>query len=240
MAGNSTTDLDLDQQRTLGQILGTAGRLYGRQAPLLLVLAGIVVVPYEVVVVLLEKGKGGIAAGDELLLALVGLALIYPCIAATQVQVLLDVRGGKQPRLGSVIRRGVAALPVVAAADIIAGIGIFVGIIFFLIPGLLLAVRWAVVAPTAAVERTDWPTALRRSGQLTRRNRWRVFGLLVVIFSLSDAVALVAGTGGQIGLKVVAVALSVIVDSFGVLLLNILYFDLRAREAGSVQARPVA
>ena len=39
---------------------------------------------------------------------------------------------------------------------------------------------------------------------------------------------------------VVAVALSVLVDSFGVLLLNILYFDLRAREAGSVQARPVA
>lgn len=229
-----TTDLDLTQPRTLGQILGTAARLYVRQALLLIVLAGIVVIPYEVVVVLLGRGKGGIAVGDELLLALVALALIYPCIAAMQVQVLLDVSAGERPRASSVIRRGIVVLPVVAAADIIAGIGIFAGLIFFLIPGLVLAARWAVVAPAAAVERTDWPTALRRSGQLTRGNYRRVFALLVVIFGLSDAVALVAGNGDQIGSSIVAVALSVLVDSFGVLLLNLLYFDLRARESGSV------
>jgi hypothetical protein len=230
MLGEPITDLDLERQRRLPEILGTAIRLYGRAPLLFLFLAGIVVVPYEVAVVLLEHGKGQSSTGTAFLLGLVGLALVNPCIAAVQVQAILDLGQGERPRVADVIRRGLSVLPVVAAAEIIADIGIAIGFVCFLIPGVLLAIRWAVVAQAAAVERTDWPTALRRSGQLARRNYWRILGLLFIGGILSEVSADVVGTGSHLGSTIVGIALAVLAGSFGTLLINLLYFDLRARE----------
>jgi hypothetical protein len=232
--GDPTTDLDLGSQRTLGQILGTGLRLYLRLPLLFLFLAGIVVVPYEVVVVLLEHGKGGLSVGTELVLLLVELAVLDPCIAAVQVQAVLDLGDGQRPQIRDVIRRGLAVLPVVAAAEIIAGIGIAVGVLFFVIPGVLLAIRWAVVAQAAAVERTDWPGALRRSAQLARHNYWRILGLLLIVGILNEIPADVTGTGSHLGAAIVGIALAILVHSYGTLVTNLLYFDLRVRETTAV------
>ncbi len=198
---------------------------------LFLFLAGIVVVPYEVVVVLLEHGKGGTPIGTELVLMLVELALIDPSISAVQVQALLDLGDGEHPQVKDVIRRGLTVLPVVAAAEIIAGIGIAVGVLFFIIPGVILALRWAVVAQVAAVERTNWPNALRRSAQLARRNYWRIFAILVTVGVLNEIPADVTGTGNHLGRTMLGIALAILVHSFGTLMMSLLYFDLRAREA---------
>jgi hypothetical protein len=230
MLGQPITDLDLERQRTLGEILGTALRLYARAPLLFLFLAGIVVLPYQIAVVLLEHGKAQSSVGTAFLLGLLGLALINPCIAAVQVQAILDLGQGERPRVGDVIRRGLNVLPVVAAADIIAGIGVAIGLVCFIVPGLFLAIRWSVVAQAAAVERTDWPTALRRSGQLARRNYWRILGLLFIAGLLNEIPADVTRTGSHLGLTIVGIALALLAGSFGTLLINLLYFDLRARE----------
>jgi hypothetical protein len=228
------TDLDLGRQRKLGEILGTAVRLYGRAPLLFMFLAGIVVVPYEVVVVLLEHGKGGLAVSAELVLLLVELALIDPCVAAVQVQALITIGAGERPQIPDVIRRGLIVLPVVAAAEIVAGVGIAIGALVFIIPGLLLAIRWAVVAQAAAVERTNWPTALRRSGQLARRNYWRIFAILVIVGVLNEIPADITGAGDHLAATIIGIALAIMVHSFGTLLTNLLYFDLRARENAPV------
>jgi len=230
MLGEPITDLDLEHQRRLAEILGTALRLYGRAPLLFLLLAGIVVVPYQVTVVLLEHGKGQSSVGTAFLLGLLGVALINPCIAAVQVQAILDFGQGERPRVADVIRRGLSVLPVVAAAEIIADIGIGIGLVCFAIPGVLLAIRWAVVAQAAAVERTNWPTALRRSGQLARRNYWRILGILLIGGLLNETAADVIGTGNHLGSTIVGIALALLAGSFGTLLTNLLYFDLRARE----------
>jgi hypothetical protein len=230
--GNRTTELSLDDQRTIGQIFRTALRLYA-QLPLLFVfLAGIVVVPYEVVVVLLEHDKGGLSVGTELVLLLVELALVHPCIAAIQVQAIIDLGEGKPPQIIDVIRRGLTVLPVVAAAVIVAGIGIAIGTLFFVIPGVILALRWAVVAQVAAVERTDWLTALRRGGELTRLSYWRILGLLVVVGILNQLPADVIGSANQLVATIAGVAVAILVHSFGTLATNLLYFDLRTRQVG--------
>ncbi len=231
MARGSSTELDLKRPRPIIDILATALQLYGRQPLLFLLLAGIFVVPYEVIVVLLEHGKGSVTLGTELVLLLVQLALVDPCIAAVQVQALLDLGDGQQPRIGDAINRGLYVLPVVAAAEIIAGIGIAVGVLFFIIPGLILALRWAVVAQVAAVERTNWPTALRRSAELTRRNYWRIFAILVMVGIMNQIPADVTGTGKRLGATLIGVALAILAHSFGTLMTSLLYFDLRAREA---------
>lgn len=234
MLGESLTDLDLGSPRRVGEIVVTSLRLYARLPLLFMLLAAIVVVPYEVVVVLLEHGRGGLTFSREVLLMLAQIALVDPFIAALQVQALLSLGGGETPRLGDVVRRGLRVLPVVAAADIIAGIGIAIGAVFFIIPGVILALRWAVVAQAAAVERTDWPTALRRSGQLARFNYWRIFGILLIVGILNQLAADVTGSADHVGTTVGGGVLAIIVHSFGTLLISLLYFDLRARETAAV------
>ncbi len=205
--------------------------MYGRRPLLFLFLAGFVVVPYEVAVVLLEHGRGGLAVGTEAVLLLVQLALVDPCISAVQVQALLDLGDGHEPRIRDVVHRGLVVLPVVAAAEIIAGIGIAVGILCFIIPGLILAARWAVVAQVAAVERTDWPSALRRSAELARGNYWRIFAVVLTIWLLVGIPADVIGRGGHLLAAIIAVVLAILVHSFATLMTSLLYFDLRARRA---------
>jgi len=146
------------------------------------------------------------------------------------VQAILDLGQGERPRVCGCDSPRPERVAVVAAAEIIADIGIAIGFVCFLIPGVLLAIRWAVVAQAAAVERTDWPTALRRSGQLARRNYWRILGLLFIGGILSEVSADVVGTGSHLGSTIVGIALAVLAGSFGTLLINLLYFDLRARE----------
>jgi hypothetical protein len=228
------TRIDLNSPRTIGQILGAALRLYARLPFLFMFLAAIVVVPYEVVVALLTHGKAGLSLSSEAVLLLVGLALINPCVAALQVQALVSIGAGDRLDLADVIRRGLVVLPVVAAADIVAGIGIAIGALIFVIPGVILAIRWAVVAPVAALERTDWPTALRRSGQLARHNYWRILGILVVVAVVNELPAGLTRSPSSLGTTIAAIVVATIVHSFITLIVNILYFDLRARAAAPV------
>ena len=200
---------------------------------LFMFLAGIVVVPYEVVVILVSHGKT-VATTTELLLALAALALVNPCISAFEMQALVDLGEGRRPQIPDVLRRGVMVLPVVAAAEIVAGLSEFVGILLFVIPGVILAVRFAVAAPVAATERTNWPGAIRRSMWLTVGNFWRVLGLLAIQAVLTYLVAVIIGAGSSVVAVIVGLALGVLAQSFCTLLIGLLYFDLRARDAARV------
>lgn len=227
-----SSQIDLSSPRTNGQILDAAFRTYARRPLLFMFLTAIVLVPYGVVVVLVAQQKH-VSAATELLLALAELALVNPVIAALQMQALLDLGEGRQPHITDVVARALRVLAVVAAADIIAGICEVAGLFFFVIPGVFAAVRLAVAAPVAATERITWPEAIRRSLELTQGNFWRVLGLLAIQAVLTYLVALILGAGSVAGVAVGAV-LAVVAQSFCMLLINLLYFDLRARQTAPV------
>lgn len=226
-------DIELDRPRTVAEILATAIRLYGRATLLLIALAAVPVVPYEIIVMLLANRHGSLTVGTELVLALVALALIQPCVVTLQMRFLLGLRERRVPDFGAIIRSGLYVLPMVAAAEIIAAIGIAIGALLFIIPGVFLYIRLAVVSPVAAAERTNWPTSLRRSVALTHRNAWRTLGLLVIVFLLNEFPASISGGTSLVG-DIIAIVLAVACESFAVLLVNLLYFDLRARERAVV------
>ena len=226
--------LDLSIPRTNGQVLAAAFRIYSHWAHLFIFLGAIVLVPYGVVTVIVTGAKH-VATAPELVLALADIAIVNPFIAAMQMQALTDLGGGRRPVLADVLRRGLRVLPVVAAADIVAGLPQILGLLYppFLIPGLLVAVRLVVAAPVAAAEGGTWPDAVRRSVRLTRGNSWRVFGLLLIQAVLTLVIALLVGTSA-ISVAIVGVALAVVAQSFFTLVIALLYFDLRARAVGPV------
>jgi hypothetical protein len=180
----------------------------------------------------------------ELILDVVNFFLIGPLISALHVHAVRDIRDGDRPRLASVAPRALAVLPVVSAAVIISTLGIFAGFIALIVPGILLSLRWAVVAQAAALERGSWTDALRRSADLTRGNYWHIFGTVFLVslpggilgFALEAAFhhpsttvpSFVAGTAFQ-----------TVVRSFTALATALLYFDLMARKQAASTAAVV-
>jgi hypothetical protein len=133
-------------------------------------------------------------------------------------------------------------LPVVAAAVIVAGLGIGLGFLALIVPGVLLALRWSVVAQVAAVEHEGWIPSLGRSTALTRGHYWHIFGLLAITVLVNGGLAFAAASlpvGSTSGAASVAlgIATHTITASFSALTLAILYFDLRARAAGRPPVR---
>lgn len=238
MPNDHSTSLDLARPRTVAEILATALRLYVRYPLLFILLALVVVAPYELIVLAVAHvaplGQQTRSASTALLLTLIEFALIGPFVSALQVQAVLRIGEGRRPSLSDVLAQSLRVLPVVVAAEIVAGIGIGIGLILFIVPGVILALRWAVVAQAAAIEQTDWPTALRRSAALTSRNYLRIFALLfivsLVILAIGDGVGEVTGTSTAAPNVVLGIAVLTLIRSFQTLTLAVLYFDLRARE----------
>lgn len=92
--------------------------------------------------------------------------------------------------------------------SIVMGLGIALGLIILIVPGLFLMVIWAVAPAIVVIERSGIMESLQRSRELTRGSRWSIFGLMVIFL-----VGAVAVGGAVFGLILAAEAL---IDSIGV------------------------
>jgi ABC-type multidrug transport system fused ATPase/permease subunit len=199
----------LDVGGTLSQIFST----YGDQAGVLL--------PVAFGLFLLVAVVNGIVAGSLILLP-VGLAVSV--VAATLYQGMVvglvrDVQDGRRDSsVGELIE---ATWPVVLpliGAGILAGLGIGVGFLLFIVPGLILLTIWSMIAPVIVVERSGAIDAFGRSRALVKDNGWQVFGVIFVVFLIT---AIVSGVLGAIGAG--------ISDSFGMrVLVNVIASTLTA------------
>jgi len=224
--------------------------LYGRYPLLFLILAAAVIVPYELIV-LLATGDGPYEVEETRIgwaLSLADVVLITPLVSALHVHAVADVRDGETPVLDSVARRGLQALPVVAAASVISWLGIFVGFFALIVPGIYLTLRWYVVAQAAAIEREGWTAALGRSHELVKGHYRHVIAFAIFVF-LVVLVPVAIGFGiVKLGFSeplsiVIGIALDIVAWSIGALATALLYFDLRTRlqgEPADAESKPAS
>lgn len=76
---------------------------------------------------------------------------------------------------------------------IVVGVLVSIGLILFIIPGVILALIWFVAVPVLVIENKGVFESMSRSGELTKSNRWRIFGLMVVVYVAVFVVFLIAG-----------------------------------------------
>jgi len=70
------------------------------------------------------------------------------------------------------------------------------GCLLLIVPGVMLAAAWCVAGPAYVVEQTGVFDAIARSAELTRGNRWRIFGLFCLYIFASIVVEVVLGAFG--------------------------------------------
>jgi hypothetical protein len=230
--------LDINRPRSVGEIIAATLRVYRRYPLLFAILALAVMAPYELLVLAIT-GYGPLrhtheSASAGWLLILTRAALITPLVSALHMHAVVAIGEGRAPRLRVVALRGLQVLPVVAAAAIMSAIGIFAGFVALIVPGIVLWLRWAVVAQAASVEGQGWLAALRSSARLTAGHYSHVFGLLLVTALISEAVrigvwAIPLGSTAGVASVAAGVAVDTVLASFTALTLALLYFELKVR-----------
>jgi len=188
----------------------------------------------------------GLIAGSLILLAV---ALIVATIAGTLyqgtvVELVSDVQDGRRDSsAGDLLRSASPFIAPLIGAGILAGIGIGIGMILLIVPGLFLATIWAVIAPVIVVEGSGVMDSFARSRDLVRGNGWPVFGAIllaiVIVFIGSAIFGAIAGAiaNGPIVRIVFSAIASTITAPISALVAAVLYFRLRAIEG---TAAPVA
>jgi hypothetical protein len=240
--------VDLTRSRSAWEIVRSTLRLYSQYPWLFFVLAALVVAPWELLRLIIT-GYGPLGHFRESFLEkrsleLIDLSIVTPLISVMHIQAVSMIGEGRRPHLGRVVLKGLRMLPVAGTAVVGAGIAIEIGFIALVIPGILLSIRYAVVAQAAAVEQRGVRQAWRSSWKLTNGYGWHVFGLFVVAGLPLGGVALGAallatGPGTSAGSVALGIALHTVLASFVALTEALLYFDLIARRSGvSERLRP--
>ena len=170
---------------SISDVLGEAFGLYKRYFLRFVGTAAIVFVVLDLASAFADQAAGE-SVSSELLWSLI--AIVLSVVGAFWVQGALieavsDVRDGRiDTTIGDLFDRTRPRLPALIAAGIVAGIGVAIGIILLIVPGLFLLTRWALIPAVIVIEKRRAGEAFDRSWQLTRGYGWPVFGSLIVSF----------------------------------------------------------
>ena len=182
----------------VGAVIRRVFDIYVDQASVLMPAAAAVFVITGIVSALLVAASPALAL-VALLISLVASTLFTGMV----VELVADVQDGRRDAsVGQLLRAASPVLGKLILVGIVAGIGIVIGFVLVIVPGLILLTIWAVFAPVIVLERPDGLRALARSRELVRGNGWQVFGvifalfiLVVVVSGVIEAAADSAGTG---------------------------------------------
>lgn len=171
-------------------------------------------------------------------LALLPLVIVVSTIAATLYQGMVvglvrDVQDGRRDSsVGELLGYAAPVLLPLIGAGLLSGLGIGVGFVLLVVPGLYLLTIWAVIAPVIVIERRPVFEAFGRSRQLVRGNGWPVFWVIAVAFLISLAGGLIFGgiassvADGPLVRIVFSALASTITAPIGALVAGVLYYRL--------------
>lgn len=135
---------------------------------------------------------------NQLLGSLIQLLCVPIATAAITYGVYQQMRGGTAS-LVDCLKVGLVTLFPMLGLAFVQGFLIGLGTLACLVPGILLAVRWAVSIPAKVEGRMSVSDAMSRSTYLTEGYRWQVFGVLAVLYALNLVV--VFGVGMVVGIS---------------------------------------
>ena len=230
---------------TMGTVLNEAFSLYKRFFSRFFVLALVVFLVLDLVTAVAaialrnSSGGGALLSLIAIVVSIVGESLLLGALVFA-VQDVLD--GRADDSVSALLAKARPYIGRLIGAGILFGLGVAVGLIIFIVPGLYLLTIWAAFAPVIVLEGAGVTESFGRSRALVAGRFWPVFGVVIVAALISavaqSLVSLVLSflptflrfwLGG-------AIASSVAVP-FLVLAVTLTYFALRGEKAAAVGRR---
>jgi hypothetical protein len=176
----------------LADSLATFRRCFAAYVPVTLVTG----IPLLLNQIPIAEGRRPTPADQPIIYTLICLGAVLSFLASAIIQaaVLADLGGGKVglgPAIGAALRR---ILPMLAML-ILYGLMITFGLILLVIPGIFIWLIYSLALAALLAEPVGVFGAFARSAALTKGNRWRLLGLLLLVI-VSVVVILLAITIG--------------------------------------------
>ena len=179
-----------EQRMEAGGVVREAWEMYKTHWRHLLPIALVVYLLLSFFALLLASLLGwlGVIAG-----AFVSLAGIF-WLQGALVVAIEDVRDGRTDlSIRETLSRVRPRMNTLAAAGVLAALAITLGLILFIVPGLLLFTWWLLIVPVIVLEGAGVTRAFGRSRELVRGNGWNVFGVIVLTFLVLVVAGIVLG-----------------------------------------------
>ncbi|HKI91378.1 MAG TPA: glycerophosphoryl diester phosphodiesterase membrane domain-containing protein [Gaiellaceae bacterium] len=170
----------------ISAVLSDALDVYRRLFRRAVVVAGAVFTVVGLASALADRSGRTGAVIVSLVLGLVGGLLVQGAL----VEAVRDLHEGRPPAgVRTYTDRSRGRLGTLVGASLLYGVGVALGLLAFVVPGLILVARWALVVPLVMIEGRGVRDAFARSSQLVTGQTGRVLVLVVVA-------NLITGVGG--------------------------------------------
>jgi hypothetical protein len=153
---------------------------------------------------------------------------------------------GRRASFGECLAKGLSHWFVLLLLAVVMSVSIGLGLVAFIVPGVIAGLAWSVAVPARVVEGTGVFGSLARSADLTRGRRWSILALIIVYFMAYLAVqqVLLGVFGGvmrgpmtvispvlgwTLAVNTILSAISALITSVG---LTSIYFELRSAKEG--------
>ena len=231
---------------TVGGILGEAWRLYTKFFTRFFLVALIVFLIVNLFNALLGwiVGTGsGLALLVALITTVVSLVGTF-WLQGALVYAVDDVRDGRiDSSIGELFERVRPYLGTLIGAGLLAGLGIAIGFVLLIVPGLILLTLWCLIAPVIVLEGKHVGESFGRSRELVRGHGWTVFGIIIVAVLLSVIAsgliqAIFSFLGPFLRYWIGGAIANAIVDPFLAVALVLTYLHLRESPASEGESTP--
>jgi hypothetical protein len=170
---------------------------------------------------------------------LVGL-LTWAAFILSQAVILygaIERMRGQSFALAESLQRGFARFFPLVGLYLALAIILGIGFVLLVVPGILLAVALYVALPVCLVEKRGPLESLRRSADLTKGNRWRIFGIALLLYIGSEIGQVIIHftlrlVGGRTLAELCVFLWTVAVGALASILVAVVYHDLRVAHEG--------
>jgi hypothetical protein len=239
--------------KTLGEILTAAFNIYKANAPKLLLIVAVVVVPLSfvgaifsgvvfapgthVVTIVGERVEVADARSFAIILLAGAIAALVAVVISAVLQAAI-LRAAAQATIGDPVdpeasyRYGFKRLGSVLLVSLLVGLAVAFGFLLLFVGAIIFGVFFSVSVPALIVENRRGRDAMSRSWNLVKGHFWHALG---VVFVAAIIAGLVGGAIGAIGgsawvVRWIFTAIGqILVAPFSALVSVLLYLDLRAR-----------
>ena len=242
--------LQLEQVRDVGGLFRDSLRVFRGHAWLFVLLSAAVVIPVEVAVegigleMLTSSYDESPPLAESIVPTVVGFLVMTPIITAICIHALHSIAAGAPPSPGQVFVAGFEAFTPLFGAVVLAALGIAIGFLALIVPGVYLAVRWYFVPQAVVIEGARGPNALRRSGQVVEGSWWRTFGLVLLaniavaipaLVLLAPFTAIAASADQAVWALIGTILATSVTTPFVAIYSTLLYYDLLARRTPTAE-----
>lgn len=170
----------------VGDVLDEAFKLYKAHWQHLMgvALAYYLVVSSVTLVLTILFGNYGALAGAFVLL----ISIFW--LTGALIEAVADIRDGRVDlTLTETFGRVWPRVLTLFGASILAGLGIGLGLVLLIVPGLILLTWWSLITATIVLEGRGVFESFGRSRQLVRGKGWSVFGIVILTYLLTSVVS---------------------------------------------------